>query len=262
MRKKFLGIVCIIYSLIFFYVWIFDKLKNFLSISMQNYLKVASIFILIFGIIYLFVGSKKDKFKVSDLVLLLPILFLIFSNDAILDSSFASNRVNYQVDETEEVVDINEFFNDNIDDYDFSSPYFDITDPLFQTISMYMTSSSKANKFEGKTIRLSGMAMLDTPFLKDTDFMVGKYVINCCAADALFNGFIIRFDRSKVKSDSWYMIEGVLHSSSDSNGHPVMIVNALNVVEIDSSKEEKYVYPCYSYDGNACEKISSYDLKY
>ena len=59
MRKKFLGIVCIIYSLIFFYVWIFDKLKNFLSISMQNYLKVASIFILIFGILGFAIGTFK-----------------------------------------------------------------------------------------------------------------------------------------------------------------------------------------------------------
>ena len=262
MRKIFLGVVCIIYSFAFSYVWIFDKLKNYLSISMQNYLKVATIFIFILGIFYLFVGNKKSRFKFSDLVLLVPIIFLFFSNDLILDSSFAGNRLDYQVEDTGDKVNSEKIFNDKLEDYDFSNPFFDITDPLFQTISMYMTSSSKANIFEGKTIRLSGMALLDTPFLHESDFMIGKYVITCCAADAMFNGFIIRYDRSKIKSDSWYMVEGVLHSSSDSSGHPIMIVNALNVVEIDSKNQEKYVYPCYSYGNGECEKISNYGLKY
>lgn len=227
---------------------------------MQNYLKVACIFIFIFGIINFFI-KDEHKIKKSDFVLLLPILFLILSNNAILGSSFASNRIDYKAEVVSET-ELNVGFNDNYEDYDFSNPYFDIDDPLFQTISSYLTSSSKADKFEGKTIRLNGMAMLDTPFLNDTEFMIGKYVINCCAADAMFNGFVIRFDKSNIKNDGWYEVEGVLHSSSDSNGHKIMIVNALKVKELDSNSLDKYVYPCYSYGNNACEKISSYNLEY
>ena len=127
---------------------------------------------------------------------------------------------------------------------------------------MNLTSSTKAVKFEGKTIRLRGMAILDTPSLSDTDFMVGKYVITCCAADAGFNGFVIRFDRSKIEDSAWYEIEGVLHKGYDASGYQIMIVNAVNVKKIDSSNEELYVYPCYSYGSHACEKISSYKIEY
>ena len=88
--KKFLGLICIIYSVIIGYVWIFDKLKNFLAPNMQIYLKLSLPLLLIMGIMLL--KEKKDKFKISDLILLLPIVMIIFASDGKLSSQIAINR--------------------------------------------------------------------------------------------------------------------------------------------------------------------------
>ena len=38
--KKFLGFICLAYSFIIAYLWIFNQLKNFLAPTMQIYIKV------------------------------------------------------------------------------------------------------------------------------------------------------------------------------------------------------------------------------
>lgn len=60
---------------------------------MQMYLKVSLIPMLIIGLVLLF--SKKDnhKFKVTDLVLLIPIIALILANDGRLTTSLVKNRM-------------------------------------------------------------------------------------------------------------------------------------------------------------------------
>ena len=93
MKKRFLGIVCILYSLIIIYVWLFDKLKNYLALSMQMYLKVSLIPMLIIGLVLLFGKKDNHKFKLTDLVLLIPIIALILANDGRLTTSLVKNRM-------------------------------------------------------------------------------------------------------------------------------------------------------------------------
>ena len=88
--KKFLGLICLLYSIVIGYVWIFDKLKNYLAPNMQIYLKLSLPFLLLMGIVLL--KEKKDKFKISDLILLLPVVMIILSSDGKLSSTYASNK--------------------------------------------------------------------------------------------------------------------------------------------------------------------------
>lgn len=278
MSKKYLGIICLLYGGLFSYVVIFDKLKNFLAPSMQVYLKLSIIPLIIIGLVILFKNNNHYQFKIIDLVLILPLILLIFAGDGRLTSSFASNRSsnlnsgnrvkneeiivsNEEKDESNETI-LNNALEEQKDNYDFSEPYFEIIDENYSDLSNYITGAPKATKFEGKTIRVRGFALKDIQFMNDEYFAIGKYEISCCAADAGFTGLIVKYDTSKITNDTWYEIEGVLEKGKDKENIVIMYIKVINIKEIDSKGEEQYVYPCYTYSEKACLDLAKYNLEY
>jgi len=240
---------------------------------MQLYIKLSVIPLLVIGLIILF--HNNYKFKISDLILLLPIVLLIISGDGRLTSSFAINRTtNFNNDkkvvEKEEINNISEEINNiseeinnipkEIEIINDFKPYFDITDEEYIELSDYITNAPKANKYLGKTVRIRGFALKDIDFMDSNYFAIGKYAITCCAADASFAGLIIKYDNNKIMSDNWYKIEGVLENGKDKDGYSIMYVKIINIKEID--EEDQYVYPCYAYDTNSCNVVSKYNLEY
>ena len=96
--KRYLGLICLLYSIIIIYVWVSDTLKNFLAPTLQIYIKIALIVLIIMSLVLLFNNKIEYKFKVSDLILLLPLLMLILAGDGRLTINFANNRtMNYNV---------------------------------------------------------------------------------------------------------------------------------------------------------------------
>ena len=73
---------------------------------------------------------------------------------------------------------------------------------------------------------------------------------------------IAKYDLSKIKNNTWYEIEGVLYQDKDKNHTDIIAVRVINIKEIDGSKEEQYVYPCYAYDNGTCQEIQKYHLEY
>jgi len=263
--KRFLGIVCFIYSGIIIYVSTSDLLKNFLAPTMQLYIKLSIVPLLLMGIVMIFFKHTHYKFKVSDLILLLPIVMLIFAGDLRLSSSIAQNRVlnvssdRKQVEEDIQIKDEEEIVEEAT--YDFTDVDFNVVDASYYDLANYFTFISSANKYEGSTIRLRGFTLLDDTFIADGYFMLGKYNISCCAADAIFVGFYVK-DFEGLKENTWYEIEGVLFSSVDGDGYETMAINPINIKEIDAKDEDQYVYPCYSYDEGLCKEVEKYDLSY
>ena len=257
--KRYLGMVYLLYSIIISYIVFTNKLKNFLAPSMQLYIKLSIIPLLVIGLIILF--HNNYKFKISDLILLLPIVLLIISGDGRLTSSFAINRTtnfnnNKKTIEKEEINNIPKEM-EIINDF---KPYFDITDEEYIELSDYITNAPKANKYLGKTVRIRDFALKNIDFMDSNYFAIGKYAITCCAADASFAGLIIKYDNNKIMSDNWYEIEGVLENGKDTDGYSIMYVKIINIKEID--EEDQYVYPCYAYDTNSCNVVSKYNLEY
>lgn len=275
--KRYLGLICLLYSGIFGYVVFFDKLKNFLAPSMHIYIKLSIIPMMFIGLVMLFNNKVHYKFKISDLMLLLPFILLIFAGDGRLTSSFASNRVtNLNTDnriknegKVEENVELpkseeqkKETREETIKSYDFSEPYFEIVDTNYNELSNYITFAPKADKFEDKTIRVRGFALKKAQYLPDGYFAIGKYSITCCAADAGFTGFMALYDNSKIEENKWYEVEGILEKGKDSEGYDIMYIKVINIKEISSKGEEQYVYPCYAYDDGSCEAMAKYNLEY
>ena len=277
MKKKFLGIVCFLYSVVIMYAWISNTLKSYLAPNMQIYLKISIIPMLIIGCVLVFNNKVNYKFKISDLVLLLPIFMIVICGDGNLSVSFAkskitsiSNRVekkekleekeddNKQVEVDFEIVDKNsKEKEEKIEDI-----YFDIEDSTYSYLADYITYIAGARKFDGKTIRVRGFALDYSDYLQDGYFALGKYAITCCAADAEFSGFMIKYDLSKIKYGSWYEVVGVLKVGQDKEGYTVMTIDATSVKEISSKGEEQYVYSCASYGDGKCSDLLKYDLDY
>lgn len=271
--KRFLGIICLLYSSIFGYVIFFDKLKNFLAPSMQIYIKLSLIPMIFIGLVMLFNNKVNYKFKISDLILLLPLILLIFAGDGRLTSNFASNKMTNLNNENKTIVEdkkeekldqniVEEKIKDNTKTneekttYDFSNVDFNIVDSTYNELADYLTYAPKAIEYTDKKIRVKGFIIKD---LSSKYYIIGKYSITCCAADATFVGFYFNTDY-EVKENKWYEIEGILKKENDN--YVKTYIEAINIKEIDSKKEEQYVYPCYAYDNGLCTDISKYNLEY
>lgn len=261
--KKFLGVICLIYSGIIAYVWMFDEAKNFLAPTMQIYLKVALFPLIIIGIVLYFMEHIHYKFKVTDIVLLLPIIMFVFAGNGRLSASFATNRMNFnsKVSNKKIVKDISDDIKIDIKDYDFTNPDFDIIDENYYELANYLTFLVDADKYSGKTVRVRGMASKVGEYISGNYIGIGKYGITCCAADAGFVGFLVKLDNQKIKINHWYEIEGVLTKTKDNAGYEVLVLTLASVKEIDSKSEEQYVYSCYTYGDGSCNEVDKYNLE-
>ena len=270
MRIKFLGIICILYSLMILYIWLTDQLKNFLAPQMQLYIKLAIIPLLIIGIVLL-LSKNQSRFVITDIILLLPIILLIISGDGRLSASFASNRATTMNRNKTKVVDkttkpkeeskVEQSYNLDRNTYNFSKPDFKIEDFNYGELSGYLSFSPNAEKYAGSTITVKGFAIEKPDFTEKGYSAIGKYLVSCCVADASFSGFIIKTEE-KIKDNKWYDIEGVLEKGQDKDGVSLMYINVINIKEIKKNNEPEYVYPCYSYGEKKCQELNKYMTDY
>ena len=268
MKNKFLGLICLLYSIIIIYVWFFGYLDNYLAPNIQIYLKISLIPMIIMGIFFIFMNFPY-KFKLSDILLLLPLIMIICAGDGNLSTALASNKmmkINRQGNKS-----LNEVVNKNINNNDIKvienekkdeeEIFFDVQDSVYSYLADYITYMSGSKKFIGKTIRVRGFVVDYSEYLADGYSAIGKYSITCCAADAEFAGFVIKYDFSKLKVNSWYEVEGVLELAKDAEGYDIVVINPKSVVQIFSN-EKQYVYSCNNYGDGSCSDLLKYDFEY
>ena len=92
--KKFLSIISLIYFTIILYIILTNNLSNILAPRMHINIILGGIALFILSISSLF-GHSHYKFKLIDLVLLVPIIMVILGGDFRLSSSLAGNRNRY-----------------------------------------------------------------------------------------------------------------------------------------------------------------------
>ena len=266
MKKRYLGIICFVYVFIILLTIIRGVLKNFLAPNMQVYLIASIIPFIIMGIAL--IKENDYEFKLFDLILLLPIIMIILSGDGRLTNSLSKNRVTnmktevkYEEESKEDTKEESTTEESESIITDDSEIYFDVKDASYYDLAEYLTFIKKAQKYAGKTIRVRGFVLLKESYIPKNYFMIGKYNITCCAADASYIGFFAK-TKEKLKNNNWYEIEGKLEKGKDVDGFDTLVINVTSVKEIDGTKEEAYVYPCYSYDNGKCAEISKYNLEY
>ena len=261
--KRFLGLICLVYSGIIIYVKVFNRLNNYLAPNMQIYIMLSIIPLIIMGLVMIFNNKIEYKFKISDLVLLLPVIMLLLSGDGKLSMSLASNRsgsfkAKSGVSMKDKVDDIDVIKDEDDSKYDFSVVDFDIKDESYTMLVDYLTYGNNNYKYIDKTVRIRGFTVMENNFIPKGYFAIGKYAVSCCAADASFIGLISKYDLSKIKNNTWYEMEGVLKKGKDKEGVDILYFEVINYKIID--EEEQYVYPCYAYEGDKCKEVGKYNL--
>ncbi|MBR3162241.1 MAG: TIGR03943 family protein [Bacilli bacterium] len=265
--KRFLGIICLLYTSIIIYVKASNKLNNYLAPNMQMYILLSIIPLILMGLIMIFNNNIKYKFKISDLILLLPLLMLAISGDGRLSMTLASNRsssfatqkkeAKKEIKPDKEEVN-NEITESSTKEYDFNKIDFDVKDESYTMLVDYITYGDNNYKYIGKTVKIRGFTVIKNNFIPDGFFAIGKYAVSCCAADANFIGLISKYNKSEVKNNTWYEVEGILKRGKDKEKIDILYLEVINIKEI--KEEEQYVYPCYVYGDDKCIEISKYNL--
>lgn len=260
--KKFLGIICLVYSFIIIYVWLNGSLSLYIAPNMQIYIKASIVPLTIMGLVILIDNNLHYRFKKTDFVLFLPLLLIFFVGDGNLSINMAkvkatTKNLPREIKEIDNIENNTEYEKkDVIDDF-----YFDIKDSNYSYLADYLTYMSGSRKYIGKTIRVKGFAVDYSEYLTSDYFALGRYMISCCAADAEFTGFMIKYPSNKIKYGNWYEIEGYLEIGKDSEGYDVMTINPVSVKET-TKEDNQYVYNCNSYGQSACDELLKYNLEY
>lgn len=269
--KRFLGFICLLYASIIIYVKLSNNLKNYLAPNMQMYILLSIIPLIIMGLVMIINNKINYKFKVSDLILLLPLVMLIISGDGNLTMTLATNRSNTFKSSNRELNKNKQNNNKELleeeteevskEDYDFTNVDFNVIDESYSMLVDYLTYGANNSKFIDKTVRIKGFSVLKNNFIPDGYFALGKYAVSCCAADASFIGLISKYDNSKIKENTWYEMEGVLKRGKDKEGIDILYVKVINIKEINSKEEDQYVYPCYAYGDGKCTEVNKYNFE-
>ncbi|NOU70367.1 TIGR03943 family protein [Paenibacillus sp. LMG 31458] len=99
------------------------------------------------------------------------------------------------------------------------------------------------NNFIGKKIEISGFVFRKEN-MKSNEFVVGRFVINCCSADAMPYGAMIDFPAAQnYTKDTWVKVTGTIQSGSY-NGNDIIMIKADQVEKI-AVPESPYLHANY-----------------
>lgn len=268
MKKYCISIIFFFYIGLILYLFITGYLSHFLAPNMQKYCFFAIPILGMIAVAAIFNQKFVYSFKFFDFILILPLFAVFFIGDGQLSVSLAKNRSNNfkvatsklenQVGQKEEQ---SEKPNYSTQDFDFTKIDYDIVDEAYSAIVDYLSDTKGIQTAVGKTVRIRGFAVKDADYITPGFFAIGKYNISCCTADASVFGLLVDSDLSKIEEGGWYEISGVLEKITNKWGYETLAIRAIKLTEIDKTKEQLYIYPCYAYGNGTCSSLTQYNLK-
>jgi uncharacterized repeat protein (TIGR03943 family) len=103
------------------------------------------------------------------------------------------------------------------------------------TVDLYL------DQFVGKKMELTGFVYRQED-MKDNQFVVGRFSIQCCSADAAPFGVLAEYDRAKnFADDSWVTVTGTIQKTKF-NDMDIMVLKVEKVAKAEPAKAQ-YVYP-------------------
>ncbi|AWD66654.1 MULTISPECIES: TIGR03943 family putative permease subunit [Priestia] len=102
---------------------------------------------------------------------------------------------------------------------------------------------NNTDQFVGKKIEVSGFVYHEKGF-KDNQFVVARFGISCCAADASVYGLLSTLENaSALKKDTWVHIKGIIQKTTY-NGENVPYIQVQRIESIHKP-DNPYVYELY-----------------
>jgi putative membrane protein len=122
----------------------------------------------------------------------------------------------------------------------YKSDVLQVKDDLFietlNTVDLYL------DNFVGKRMELNGFVYRQDG-MNDKQFVVARFAIQCCSADAAPFGVLAEYDRAQsLANDTWIRASGVLQKTTY-NGEEIMLLKLDHFEKIDAPKDQQYVYP-------------------
>jgi putative membrane protein len=97
------------------------------------------------------------------------------------------------------------------------------------------------SRFFGQKASVIGFVYFDKALNKN-QFLVSRFVISCCAADAFALGMAVDWDQAAaLKQDSWVLVKGTVNSVT-LNGQVVPLIEAKSVQAVPIP-EQPYLFP-------------------
>jgi len=97
------------------------------------------------------------------------------------------------------------------------------------------------DQFVGKKVELSGFIYRESG-MKANQFVVARFALQCCSADAIPYGVLIEDSSGNAYADdSWVEITGTLQTTAYKN-QKIIEINASQVLKVEAPKSQ-YVYP-------------------
>ncbi|WP_276357632.1 TIGR03943 family putative permease subunit [Cohnella caldifontis] len=101
------------------------------------------------------------------------------------------------------------------------------------------------NNFVGKKLTIEGFVYREDG-MKDDQFVIGRFAIQCCTADAMPYGVLVTSPDAKAyKDDTWLKITGTI-DKTPYNGQDTIELHAEEIRKIKAA-EDPYVYPDYDF---------------
>jgi putative membrane protein len=222
-----------------------EKIYYFVHPRMVKYIKFSFVFFCILTFVQLLNIFKADnhheKRKISVLAFLLPLILGLFFNPQQLNSELASrkgvnfvqNNINTPAPTSSESLETISKDSDLVVD---TNNFTQVTDDILY---------SDSQKYKGKLITITGFVYKDTT-LSSNEFVTGRLMMVCCAADTGITGLLCEWDNvSKLKSDEWIKVTGILDSKVHKFEGREQTVPYIKVQKVEPSKkpENQYVYP-------------------
>jgi putative membrane protein len=118
------------------------------------------------------------------------------------------------------------------------------TDPLKWNVLDWLRSFNDADdlsSFNGRQADVVGFVYREPTFPPDT-FMVARFTVSCCVADAAAIGLAVRSaDSGTLTADTWIRVKGTF-AVGDFRGDSVPILTA-DSIEVVPQPEHPYLYP-------------------
>ena len=102
-------------------------------------------------------------------------------------------------------------------------------------------STSDISSLNGQAVHVTGFVYHD-PHYSDGNFVVTRYVVTCCVADASVVGLVVRWPQAAaLANDQWVDVNGVFEASQLANWHEPVV--AAKSITKTTAPNQPYLYP-------------------
>ena len=215
--------------------------------------------------------SKKKKFKIKNyIIFIIPLIMIFFMQSTSAESTtITSSDINVNTDSNiTSNSNLNNVSTNNTNQYNSSNngltfdlyggktetngqgisdkKELDIKDNVINVNSKNFVFSldeilDNPDKYVGREIEITGFVYKDKT-LKENEFIVGRFIMVCCAADLQIAGLGCEgTNLEDYPNDTWIKIKGkIKNDTSDGTADPVIVVEHM---EKDLNPDTSYVYP-------------------